>query len=351
MATTCPRSRTGVGRIPRRRRGTVMPDGAPMAGHRALGPGEGGGAPATAKRLGGTGSCQRRNLGAVTLAGRFNKRANRFKRINRCCRSRSKSSLLSSPRRVNTTPRCRPTAIITRVRTPPMMMSAKCCSIRRTIRPSRNCAMRSTASTRTNARNCWPWYGSGVAITMPRLGPKRCARHATAPAPPKPAIWSARHCSATISKKGSRRSACRSRVSSVVNRALDPPRRLKFAVVARPRPTCADRPPARREPRLGEIGCFEPGGKSARLGHHRGDAGGPAMKFGIFYEHQLPQPWEDDAEQRLYRDALEQVELADRLGIDYVWEVEHHFLEEYSHSSAPEVFLAACSQRTTNIRL
>ena len=40
------------------------------------------------------------------------------------------------------------------------------------------------------------------------------------------------------------------------------------------------------------------------------------------------------------------MELADRLGIQYVWEVEHHFLEEYSHSSAPEVFLAACSQRT-----
>jgi alkanesulfonate monooxygenase SsuD/methylene tetrahydromethanopterin reductase-like flavin-dependent oxidoreductase (luciferase family) len=34
------------------------------------------------------------------------------------------------------------------------------------------------------------------------------------------------------------------------------------------------------------------------------------------------------------------VELADRAGIDYVWEAEHHFLEEYSHSSAPEVFLA-----------
>ena len=50
-------------------------------------------------------------------------------------------------------------------------------------------------------------------------------------------------------------------------------------------------------------------------------------------------------EGRLLADALEQVELADRLGIDYVWEVEHHFLEEYSHSSAPEVFLAAASQR------
>jgi alkanesulfonate monooxygenase SsuD/methylene tetrahydromethanopterin reductase-like flavin-dependent oxidoreductase (luciferase family) len=75
------------------------------------------------------------------------------------------------------------------------------------------------------------------------------------------------------------------------------------------------------------------------------------MKFGIFYEHQLPRPWVEGAEQRLYQEALDQVELADRLGIDYAWEVEHHFLEEYSHSSAPEVFLAACSQRTKNIRL
>ena len=75
------------------------------------------------------------------------------------------------------------------------------------------------------------------------------------------------------------------------------------------------------------------------------------MKFGIFYEHQLPRPWSDGVEQKLFNDALEQVEVADRLGIDFAWEVEHHFLEEYSHSSAPEVFLAACSQRTKNIRL
>ena len=75
------------------------------------------------------------------------------------------------------------------------------------------------------------------------------------------------------------------------------------------------------------------------------------MRFGIFYEHQLPRPWSDGAEHRLFQEALDQVELADRLGIDYAWEVEHHFLEEYSHSSAPEVFLAACSQRTKQIRL
>jgi alkanesulfonate monooxygenase SsuD/methylene tetrahydromethanopterin reductase-like flavin-dependent oxidoreductase (luciferase family) len=75
------------------------------------------------------------------------------------------------------------------------------------------------------------------------------------------------------------------------------------------------------------------------------------MRFGIFYEHQLPRPWSEHSEADLLRDALEQVELADRLGFDYVWEVEHHFLEEYSHSSAPEVFLGAASQRTKQIRL
>jgi alkanesulfonate monooxygenase SsuD/methylene tetrahydromethanopterin reductase-like flavin-dependent oxidoreductase (luciferase family) len=75
------------------------------------------------------------------------------------------------------------------------------------------------------------------------------------------------------------------------------------------------------------------------------------MKFGVFYEHQVPRPWAEGSEQLVLEQALEQAELADRLGIDYFWEVEHHFLEEYSHSSAPEVFLAAASQRTERIRL
>jgi alkanesulfonate monooxygenase SsuD/methylene tetrahydromethanopterin reductase-like flavin-dependent oxidoreductase (luciferase family) len=75
------------------------------------------------------------------------------------------------------------------------------------------------------------------------------------------------------------------------------------------------------------------------------------MKFGIFYEHQLPRPWTERAEYELLQNSLTEIELADRLGYDYAWEVEHHFLEEYSHSSAPEVFLAAASQRTERIRL
>jgi alkanesulfonate monooxygenase SsuD/methylene tetrahydromethanopterin reductase-like flavin-dependent oxidoreductase (luciferase family) len=75
------------------------------------------------------------------------------------------------------------------------------------------------------------------------------------------------------------------------------------------------------------------------------------MKFGIFYELQLPKPWGPDDERQLVQDALLQVELADRLGIDYAWAVEHHFLEEYSHCSASEVFLAAAAARTKRIRL
>jgi alkanesulfonate monooxygenase SsuD/methylene tetrahydromethanopterin reductase-like flavin-dependent oxidoreductase (luciferase family) len=75
------------------------------------------------------------------------------------------------------------------------------------------------------------------------------------------------------------------------------------------------------------------------------------LKFGLFYEHQSPKPWTEDADRIMFERALEQIELADRLGYDYLWQVEHHFLEEYSHSSAPEVFLAALSQRTRRIRL
>jgi alkanesulfonate monooxygenase SsuD/methylene tetrahydromethanopterin reductase-like flavin-dependent oxidoreductase (luciferase family) len=75
------------------------------------------------------------------------------------------------------------------------------------------------------------------------------------------------------------------------------------------------------------------------------------MRFGVFYELQLPRPWAEGDEHRLFKEALEQVVLADQLGIDYAWQVEHHFLEEYSHSSAPEVFLAAAAARTEHIRL
>src|SRR5258708_40347223 len=75
------------------------------------------------------------------------------------------------------------------------------------------------------------------------------------------------------------------------------------------------------------------------------------MKFGVFYEFQRPRPWAEHSEYELLQNGLTQIELAERLGYDYAWEVEHHFTEEYSRSSAPEVFLAAARQRTKSIRL
>jgi alkanesulfonate monooxygenase SsuD/methylene tetrahydromethanopterin reductase-like flavin-dependent oxidoreductase (luciferase family) len=75
------------------------------------------------------------------------------------------------------------------------------------------------------------------------------------------------------------------------------------------------------------------------------------MRFGVFYELQLPKPWLPGDEHKLFKEAMQQVVLADQLGFDYAWQVEHHFLDEYSHSSAPEVFLAAASSLTKRIRL
>jgi alkanesulfonate monooxygenase SsuD/methylene tetrahydromethanopterin reductase-like flavin-dependent oxidoreductase (luciferase family) len=75
------------------------------------------------------------------------------------------------------------------------------------------------------------------------------------------------------------------------------------------------------------------------------------VKFGVFYEHQVPKPWVGGDERRVFEEALEQAEFLDGIGIHSFWLVEHHFLEEYSHSSAPEIFLAALSQRTKHLRL
>jgi alkanesulfonate monooxygenase SsuD/methylene tetrahydromethanopterin reductase-like flavin-dependent oxidoreductase (luciferase family) len=75
------------------------------------------------------------------------------------------------------------------------------------------------------------------------------------------------------------------------------------------------------------------------------------VRFGVFMEMQHPRPWEQDGEQQLIDECLEQAVLADRLGFDGLWCVEHHFLEEFSHCSAPEVFLSAAAARTERIRI
>ena len=75
------------------------------------------------------------------------------------------------------------------------------------------------------------------------------------------------------------------------------------------------------------------------------------MKFGLLYELEYAKPWYEGWEARIYHQALEQIAFADQMGFDTAWVVEHHFLTEYSHSSAPEVFLGAASQRTRQIRI
>lgn len=75
------------------------------------------------------------------------------------------------------------------------------------------------------------------------------------------------------------------------------------------------------------------------------------MKFAVFFELSVPRSWTDTSEWQVYHNALEQIRLADELGFDQVWAVEHHFLEEYSHCSSPEVFLTAAAMQTRNIRI
>jgi alkanesulfonate monooxygenase SsuD/methylene tetrahydromethanopterin reductase-like flavin-dependent oxidoreductase (luciferase family) len=75
------------------------------------------------------------------------------------------------------------------------------------------------------------------------------------------------------------------------------------------------------------------------------------MKFGIFFEMSTPRPFTTQVQSAVFHNALEQARLADELGFDTAWCVEHHFLEEYSHSSAPEVVLAAVAAQTERIRI
>ena len=82
------------------------------------------------------------------------------------------------------------------------------------------------------------------------------------------------------------------------------------------------------------------------------------MKLDLLYEIDVPNPWpgphpygQRRGEQRAYREAIEQIKLADSLGFHTTWHVEHHFREGRSHSPAPEVILGALSQVTRNLRL
>jgi alkanesulfonate monooxygenase SsuD/methylene tetrahydromethanopterin reductase-like flavin-dependent oxidoreductase (luciferase family) len=74
------------------------------------------------------------------------------------------------------------------------------------------------------------------------------------------------------------------------------------------------------------------------------------MKFALFFEMQISEPTRQ-AERQLFHDCVEQAVLADKVGFDGIWEVEHHGLYEYSHSSAPEIFLSYVAAKTERLRL
>ncbi|HEX3947779.1 MAG TPA: LLM class flavin-dependent oxidoreductase, partial [Acidimicrobiales bacterium] len=76
-----------------------------------------------------------------------------------------------------------------------------------------------------------------------------------------------------------------------------------------------------------------------------------AFKVDLLFEVEVPRPWDDGKEARKFHEALEQAVFADQMGFDTIWFVEHHFLEEAAHSSAPDAILGALTQRTSNCRL
>ncbi len=75
------------------------------------------------------------------------------------------------------------------------------------------------------------------------------------------------------------------------------------------------------------------------------------MKFALFYELPVPRPWTERSELDAYHQTIEQAVLGDQVGFDSFWTVEHHFLEEFSHCSNPEVLYGAIAAKTERIRL
>lgn len=73
------------------------------------------------------------------------------------------------------------------------------------------------------------------------------------------------------------------------------------------------------------------------------------MKFGLFY---LPTYLPDQRDVNVHmHNIVEQVEYADRIGIDYVWLVEHHFVRHGGMLPANYAFLCYLAARTERIRL
>lgn len=74
------------------------------------------------------------------------------------------------------------------------------------------------------------------------------------------------------------------------------------------------------------------------------------MKFSVIFEAQLADPTVEH-EHQVIHDCVEQAVLAEEMGFDRIWAVEHHSLKWYAHMSAPEVFLSYVAARTSRIRI
>ena len=75
------------------------------------------------------------------------------------------------------------------------------------------------------------------------------------------------------------------------------------------------------------------------------------MKFGYMIQLQIPKPWTETTESEAHLNAVEQAVQAEEAGFDRIWITEQHFYVEIGHSAAPDMMLAAMSQRTKRIRL
>ncbi len=75
------------------------------------------------------------------------------------------------------------------------------------------------------------------------------------------------------------------------------------------------------------------------------------MDFALFYEIPVARPWTRRSERDAYHEVLEQAVLGEQAGFHSLWTVEHHFLEEFSHCSNPEVLYGAIAARTSRLRL
>ncbi|MFQ6029773.1 MAG: LLM class flavin-dependent oxidoreductase [Dehalococcoidia bacterium] len=75
------------------------------------------------------------------------------------------------------------------------------------------------------------------------------------------------------------------------------------------------------------------------------------MKFGLLYETQRPFQGTEIDWNTLYKETLEQCELADQVGFDNLWFVEHHFLTGFSASPSQDAMFGALSRITKQIRI